>query len=146
MYRSKYGLPPLEARKPEDCRHHPYHIFNWDTRKLVCTNHEQPCAMCESVCCLHHEALRDLQGPTLAHIEAAHALITDLNSQTFNVHDVWPRMLRCSQCRNNICPDCAGRCKNGICATITCKNCAGPGKDPWERCACYTKTHRTKIP
>lgn len=67
----------------------------------------------------------------------------DLAWEATKVVDMFPRMLRCTRCHRQVCPDCAGRCKNGICPDVICEECAEG--DPWMACNCYASGDPARI-
>lgn len=141
--RQKYELPPLIPRTGKHKRLHPSHAFPWETQKLFCTVHEASCASCKTECCKYRKAVLQLSSSDidLKLQSAARDMINVLDQRAPHGLDAFPRMLRCSTCRRLVCPDCAGRCENGICTPINCKDCAGG--DPWKVCSCNYKTGGT---
>lgn len=63
-------------------------------------------------------------------------MVQDLKSHTPKVFDVFPRMLTCTSCKRQVCPECAGRCEKRLCNRTTCKNCASY-KELWKACDRY---------
>lgn len=143
--RQENNLPPLIPRSADFKRLHPSHAFPWNTQKLFCTVHEASCASCKEECCVYRKAARKVQlSPSEINPEAQSAardMINNLDKRAPHGLDAFPCMLRCSTCRRLVCPECAGRCPNGICTPINCKDCAGG--NPWTVCSCSYKTGGT---
>ncbi|KAI5199132.1 hypothetical protein E4T39_06453 [Aureobasidium subglaciale] len=141
-HRENWGLPLLRLRCIHDSRRHPHHSYAWNAHKLNCYGeHEGDCQLCGSSCCsiraytkLINEdprpnpvippKYREMYQNDIDKVEALKPLATDM----------FERMLKCSDCYRNVCPDCAGRCMRPDCLRAICKSCGHP--DPWIHCQC----------
>ncbi|KAI5269926.1 hypothetical protein E4T47_06636 [Aureobasidium subglaciale] len=141
-HRENWGLPLLRMRCPNDSHRHPHHGYDWHAQKLNCLEkHEGDCQLCGGSCCsvkAYTRLLAEDPRPNpiippkyrimyqndIDRVEAIKPLATD----------PWERMLKCSDCYRNVCPDCAGRCLKPDCLHVICKSCGDP--NPWIHCQC----------
>ncbi|KAK6007422.1 hypothetical protein QM012_004236 [Aureobasidium pullulans] len=149
--REAWGLPALRLRCPLDSRRHPYHIYEWDTKKLNCYDqHESDCQLCGASCCsvmAYTRAINEDPRPNhlvpLKYREAFQRDIDEINAMKPQASDPFERMLKCDTCYRNVCPDCAGRCMKPACLRLICNSCGDP--DPWIHCQCEVMDGKLKI-
>ncbi|KAH0349141.1 hypothetical protein KCU81_g3021, partial [Aureobasidium melanogenum] len=149
--REAWGLPPLKLRCPLDSHRHPYHIYQWNTKKLNCyAEHESDCQLCGASCCsvmAYTKALAEDPRPNpvvpLKYRKAFQRDIDQINAMKPQATDPFERMLKCDTCYRNVCPDCAGRCMKPACLRIICKSCGDP--DPWIYCQCEMYEGKLRI-
>ncbi|KAH0269546.1 hypothetical protein KCU91_g8645, partial [Aureobasidium melanogenum] len=149
--REAWGLPPLKLRCPLDSHRHPYHIYQWNTKKLNCyAEHESECQLCGASCCsvmAYTKAINEDPRPNpvvpLKYRKAFQRDIDQINAMKPQATDPFERMLKCDTCYRNVCPDCAGRCMQPACLRIICKSCGDP--DPWRHCQCEMYEGKLRI-
>ncbi|KAG9849610.1 hypothetical protein KCU98_g4815, partial [Aureobasidium melanogenum] len=149
--REAWGLPPLKLRCPMDSHRHPYHIYQWNTKKLNCyAEHESDCQLCGASCCsvmAYTKAINEDPRPNpvvpLKYRMAFQRDIDQINAMKPQATDPFERMLKCDTCYRNVCPDCAGRCMKPACLRIICKSCGDP--DPWRHCQCEMYEGKLRI-
>ncbi|KAG9700750.1 hypothetical protein KCU86_g7981, partial [Aureobasidium melanogenum] len=149
--REAWGLPPLKLRCPLDSHRHPYHIYQWNTKKLNCyAEHESDCQLCGASCCsvmAYTKAINEDPRPNpvvpLKYRKAFQRDTDQINAMKPQATDPFERMLKCDTCYRNVCPDCAGRCMQPACLRIICKSCGDP--DPWRHCQCEMYEGKLRI-
>jgi hypothetical protein len=138
-------------RCPIANRRHPHHIYQWNSKKLNCSDeHEPDCQLCGASCCsiktytkLINEDPRPSPVVPLKYRAAFQRDIDEINAMKPTATDPFQRMLRCDTCYRDVCPDCAGRCMQPACLRIICVSCGDP--DPWYHCQCELMEGVVKI-